>query len=67
ETVSQADWFTENQYAGALDDTRDSTTTSSFPSTPMLDSVTTSTPRSAALTNASPGSLFRLLLVIVLS
>nr|CAH8851471.1 unnamed protein product [Trichobilharzia regenti] len=54
ETVSQADWFTENQYAGALDDTRDSTTTSSFPSTPMLDSVTTSTPRSAALTNASP-------------
>nr|CAH8820398.1 unnamed protein product [Trichobilharzia regenti] len=54
ETVSEADWFTESQYAGALDDTRDSTTTSSVPSTPMLDSVTTSTPRSAALTNASP-------------
>nr|CAH8820891.1 unnamed protein product [Trichobilharzia regenti] len=54
ETVNQADWFTENQYAGALDDTRDSTTRSSVPSTPMLDSVTTSTPRSAALTNASP-------------
>ncbi|CAH8851763.1 unnamed protein product [Trichobilharzia szidati] len=54
ETVNQAEWFTENQYAGAIDDTRDSITTPSFPGTPLLDSVSTSTPRSTGLTNASP-------------
>ncbi|VDP98937.1 unnamed protein product [Trichobilharzia regenti] len=55
ETVNQIDWSTENQYAAAIDDTRDSITTPSVPSTPMLDSVCTHTPRSYGLTNASAG------------
>nr|CAH8851519.1 unnamed protein product [Trichobilharzia regenti] len=54
ESVNKADWFTENRYAGAIDNTRDLITTPSVSSSLMLDGVSTSTSRSAGLTNASP-------------
>nr|CAH8820574.1 unnamed protein product [Trichobilharzia regenti] len=54
ETVSEADWFIESQYSGAIDNTRDLITIPSVSSSLMLDGVSTSTPRSAGLANASP-------------
>lgn len=53
ESVAQSEWFTENQYASALDDTKDAP---SFPSTPSLAGPQNAgTPATAGSTGVATG------------